>query len=53
MTFQIFAYTFVVYCASAIYTPAEPQVMEKFGVGQAKASLGLSMYVIGYGIGPM
>ena len=53
VAFHIFAYTFVVYCASAIYTPAEPQVMEKFGVGQAKASLGLSMYVIGYGMGPL
>ena len=27
--------------------------MEKFGVGQSKASLGLSMYVLGYGFGPM
>lgn len=49
----IFLYTFSVYMASAIYTSAEPQVMEKFGVGQSKASLGLSMYVIGYGLGPM
>ncbi|KIV82108.1 hypothetical protein PV11_04239 [Exophiala sideris] len=51
--FVIFMYTFAVYMASAIYTSAEPQVMEKFGVGQSKASLGLSMYVIGYGLGPM
>jgi DHA1 family multidrug resistance protein-like MFS transporter len=49
----IFLYTFAVYSASAIYTSAEPQVMAKFGIGQAKASLGLSMYVIGYGVGPM
>jgi DHA1 family multidrug resistance protein-like MFS transporter len=49
----IFLYTFAVYMASAIYTSAEPMVMEKFGVGQAKASLGLSMYVLGYGFGPM
>lgn len=49
----IFLYTFAVYSASAIYTSAEPQVMAKFGVGQSKASLGLSMYVLGYGIGPM
>lgn len=51
--FVIFLYTFAVYMASAIYTSAEPQVMEKFGIGQSKASLGLSMYVIGYGVGPM
>jgi MFS transporter, DHA1 family, multidrug resistance protein len=53
VAFIIFLYTFAVYSASAIYTSAEPQVMAKFGVGQSKASLGLSMYVIGYGIGPM
>jgi len=49
----IWLYTFAVYCGSAIYTSSEPQIMEKFGVGQSKASLGLSMYVIGYGLGPM
>lgn len=49
----IWMYTFVVYCASAIYTSAEPQIMEKFGVGTSKAALGLSMYVLGYGTGPM
>ncbi|KAL2431207.1 MFS-type transporter pyvG [Exophiala dermatitidis] len=49
----IFMYTFAVYGASAIYTSAEPQVMAKFGVGESKAALGLSMYVLGYGIGPM
>lgn len=53
VTFQIFVYTFAVYAGSAIYTSSEPGVMQKFGVGQSKASLGLSMYVIGYGIGPM
>ena len=53
VVYQIFVYTFAVYCGSAIYTSAEPQVMERFNVGQAKASLPLSMYVIGYGIGPM
>lgn len=53
VSFIIFMYTFSVYSASAIYTSAQPQVMAKFGVGQAKGSLGLSMYVLGYGIGPM
>jgi len=27
--------------------------MQVFGVGQSKASLGLSIYVIGYGVGPL
>lgn len=51
--FVIFMYTFIVYAASAIYTSAEPQVMEKFGIGQSKTSLVLSLYVLGYGFGPM
>ena len=42
----IFLYTFAVYAGSAIYTSSEPGVMEKFGVGQSKASLGLSMQVV-------
>lgn len=50
---QIFLYTFAVYAGSAIYTSSEPAIMRVFGVGQAKASLGLSMYVIGYGVGPL
>lgn len=50
---NIFFYTFVVYCASAIYTSSELGVMERFVVGQSKASLGLSMFVLGYGIGPL
>jgi len=49
----MFLYTFAVYCGSAIYTSSEPQIMQKFGVGQSTASLGLSIYVIGYGVGPL
>lgn len=49
----IFAYTFAIYAASAIYISAIPQIMEKFGIGQTKASLGLAIYVLGYGLGPM
>ena len=49
----IFLYTFAVYAGSSIYTSAEPFVMEVFGVGYSKAALGLSMYVIGYGVGPL
>ena len=46
-------YTFAVYCGSSIYVSSEPQIMERFGVGETKASLGLALYVIGYGIGPL
>ena len=46
-------YTFVVYCGSAIYVSSELGVMARFGVGETKASLGLALYVIGYGLGPL
>lgn len=46
-------YTFVVYTSSAIYTTSTEGVMEAFGVSQLKATLGLSLYVLGYGIGPL
>lgn len=38
---------------SSIYTPSIPGVMERFGVGPQLASMGLSMYVLAYGLGPM
>ena len=46
-------YTFGVYSCSSIITPAHGEIMERFNVSYAEASLGLSMYVIGYGIGPL
>lgn len=46
-------YTFVVYLSSAIYAPSTQGVMDKFGVSNLKATLGLAMYVLGYGIGPL
>ncbi|KAI5366623.1 putative major facilitator superfamily, MFS transporter superfamily [Septoria linicola] len=53
VTLVLQAYTLVVYCASAIYTPSNQYVMEDFDVSLIKASLGLSMYVLGYGFGPI
>ena len=38
---------------SAIYTPSEPGVMARFNVGPTAASLPLSLYVLGYGVGPL
>ncbi|KAF1948713.1 benomyl/methotrexate resistance protein [Byssothecium circinans] len=51
--FQILVYTMGVYMGSAIYSPSIPGVMERFGVSIGAASLGLSMYVLAYGIGPL
>ena len=53
VAFQIDIYTFVVYAGSAIYVSSELQVMAAFGVANFKASLGLALYVLGYGIGPL
>ncbi|KAF2128633.1 MFS general substrate transporter [Dothidotthia symphoricarpi CBS 119687] len=50
---QILVYTTGVYMGSAIYTPSIPGVMQHFGVEIGAASLGLSMYVAAYGIGPL
>ncbi|KAI9703915.1 MAG: hypothetical protein M1820_005697 [Bogoriella megaspora] len=49
----IFLYTFAVYSSSAIYTSAQEQVMERFDISYSRASLILSLYVIGYGVGPL
>ncbi|KAL1608104.1 hypothetical protein SLS60_003043 [Paraconiothyrium brasiliense] len=50
---QILIYTMAVYMGSAIYSPSIPGVMERFGVNLETASMGLSMYVLAYGIGPL
>ncbi|KAI9714814.1 MAG: hypothetical protein M1820_000103 [Bogoriella megaspora] len=46
-------YTLAVYMGSAIYTPSITGVTERFGVSITVAELGLSLYVLAYGIGPM
>jgi DHA1 family multidrug resistance protein-like MFS transporter len=50
---QILLYTMGVYMGSAIYSPSAEGIMEHFGVSLGSASLGLSMYVLAYGIGPV
>lgn len=53
VAFSISLLTFSVYIGSAIYTTSEIGIMEEFGVSQVKATLGLTLYVLAYGIGPM
>jgi DHA1 family multidrug resistance protein-like MFS transporter len=52
-TLQICLYTLAVYMGSAIYTPSIPGIQEAFGVSITVASLGLALYVLAYGIGPL
>ncbi|PWY98907.1 putative FLR1-putative H+ antiporter [Testicularia cyperi] len=53
VTFLLCLLTFSVYMGSAIYTPGVELVAEYFSVGVVTATLGLTLFVLGYGIGPM
>ncbi|KAK4555660.1 hypothetical protein LTR86_007413 [Recurvomyces mirabilis] len=50
---QLCLYSFAAYGASSMYASAEGGVMEEFLVGATPAALGLAIYVVGYGIGPL
>ncbi|KIV81697.1 hypothetical protein, variant [Exophiala sideris] len=50
---QICLYSFAMYGGSSIYVLGEQGVMDRFNVGNAAAAMGLAIYVIGYGIGPL
>lgn len=53
VSLQIYMYTLAVYMGSAIYTASIGGVMEEFDVSIEAASLGLSLYVLAYGTGPL
>jgi len=53
VTFQICLLTTSVYVGSSIYTSGEQSVIATFGVSQVAATLGLTLFVAGYGLGPM
>ncbi|GEQ67881.1 hypothetical protein JCM33374_g1547 [Metschnikowia sp. JCM 33374] len=42
-----------VYMASAIYTPGIDEIMESMKIGRVLATLPLTLFVFGYGLGPM
>ncbi|KAK5689962.1 hypothetical protein LTR17_026088 [Elasticomyces elasticus] len=50
---QLCMYSFASYGASSMYVTGEAGIMEEFGVGATPAALGLAIYVLGYGIGPL
>ncbi|KAL1866237.1 hypothetical protein VTK73DRAFT_4852 [Phialemonium thermophilum] len=49
----LLVYTFAVYVGSSLYTVSEPEIVDVFGVSSTAAAVGLTVYVIGYGMGPM
>lgn len=53
VSFEICLLTLSVYIGSAIYTTGLAGVEEHFHVSSTVALLGLTMFVLGYGIGPM
>ncbi|EIN09355.1 MFS general substrate transporter [Punctularia strigosozonata HHB-11173 SS5] len=53
VTFDICLITFAIYIGSAIYSPGILFVAEEFNVSPVAATLGITMFVLGYGIGPM
>lgn len=53
IVFQIGFLTLSVYIGSAIYTPGIEDIEREFGIGRVLSTLPLTMFVIGYGIGPM
>ena len=53
VTFQICFLTTSVYIGSAIYSASIPGIMPHFQVSETKALLGLTLFVLGYALGPM
>lgn len=53
VTFEICFLTFSVYIGSAIFSAGIQDVMTVFGVSQVSATLGLTLFVAGYAVGPM
>ncbi|CAI7613539.1 uncharacterized protein N7487_008365 [Penicillium crustosum] len=51
--FQICLLTFAIYSGSAIISPAEPIFIEIFGISRQVSTLVMSMFVLGYGMGPL
>ena len=53
VTFEICLLTFSIYIGSAIYSAGLESVEMEFGISQVAAELGLTLFVAGYGVGPM
>ncbi|KAK4955922.1 GTPase-activating protein [Elasticomyces elasticus] len=53
VTAQICLLTTVIYTASSIYTPSIPSVSEHLHVSEVAATLGLTLFVLGYAMGPI
>ncbi|CAR31103.1 ZYRO0E09900p [Zygosaccharomyces rouxii] len=50
---EIMVLTCVTYMGSSIYTPGQEEIQHDFHVGHVVGTLNLSLYVLGYGLGPL
>ncbi|PPJ55055.1 hypothetical protein CBER1_01528 [Cercospora berteroae] len=53
VTANILACAFVVYMSGPIWSPSHEMFAQEFGTGYEYTSLGLALYTLGYGIGPL
>lgn len=53
VTANICLLTFSIYIGSAIYSPGIGLLAQQFGVSDVAATLGLTLFIVGYGVGPM
>jgi DHA1 family multidrug resistance protein-like MFS transporter len=53
VVFILCSYTWTVYCAGPIYASAAEGIVEHFHVSPVAATLGLSVYILAYGIGDL
>ncbi|TFK54035.1 MFS transporter [Heliocybe sulcata] len=53
VTSQLCLLTFSVYIGSSIYSAGSEDLATEFGISQIAATLGLTTFVLGYGVGPM
>lgn len=53
VTFEICLLTTSVYIGSAIFTAGIEDITQQFHVSEVKALLGLTLFVLGYALGPM
>lgn len=53
VSFEICLLTTSIYIGSSIYSAGNDTVEMRFGVSQVAATLGLTLFIAGYGIGPM
>lgn len=53
VTLLICMYTWVTYLSGSLFVSASPGVEQHFGVSPIAASLGLALFVLAYGVGPL